>query len=319
MSHPPDVSIVVATYDRLGSLERTLRSCLTQTNRLELSIELVVVDNHPTVSARPIVDKLSAEFGAQIAYVHEPRRNMSIVRNTGIQAATGVFVAFIDDDEWGEPDWLDELVGTLRRTGADIAVGPRLAIFAAGHPPAYDPTGRSFVRDLELAPDATIRLLNRRGKPCFGLGTGNSIFRKATCFAEAEPFSLIFGLAGGEDAELFARLYAEGCKLAWAAQARVTEIVPVHRTEIGYRMTRTKREAQHYATIHLEHTDSPRLVFWTLAAKGVIQLVAGSILSVLTLEFLSRARIRGRMLIVNGLGKLTWRRPVGYIEEPSVL
>jgi len=54
MSHPPDVSIVVATYDRLGSLERTLRSCLTQTNRLELRIELVVVDNHPTVGARPI-------------------------------------------------------------------------------------------------------------------------------------------------------------------------------------------------------------------------------------------------------------------------
>lgn len=310
-----DVSILIATYDRLGPLEATLRSVLAQHNRLGLAYEVAVVDNHPTVSARATVERIAAEAPFPVRYMQDTRRNMSTLRNTGIKAARGTYVAFIDDDEVADPGWIDALVATLRRTGADIAVGPRLAVFAAGHPPDYDPQGASFARDLHLPEDADIRLLNDLGKPLVGLGTGNSMFVAARCLADAEPFSIAFGNAGGEDQEFFCRLYREGRRLVWVPQARVTETVLPHRTSVAYRLLRTRREAQHYVTIHLEHTRRRGLVFAILTGKGLVQTLAGLALSCLTLEFASRRRIRGRMLIANGLGKLSWRRPIGYIKE----
>jgi hypothetical protein len=49
--------------------------------------------------------------------------------------------------------------------------------------------------------------------------------------------------------------------------------------------------------------------------KGAAQLVAGLLVTVGTAEFLSNRRVRGRLLIEHGLGKLIWRQPVGYISE----
>ncbi|MHB8285483.1 MAG: hypothetical protein ACYDD1_12495, partial [Caulobacteraceae bacterium] len=52
-------------------------------------------------------------------------------------------------------------------------------------------------------------------------------------------------------------------------------------------------------------------------AKGLRHCVAGAVLATTSLEFGSKRRIAGRLLIAHGLGKLTARRPVGYIAEPG--
>lgn len=316
----PDLTISIATYDRPLLLERCIRSCLAQENKLGLSYEILITDNHPSGNGLEAVEKIAPETDIPIRYQRELARNMSVLRNAGIHGARGELLAIIDDDEFADPDWLDELVGTLRRTGADIAVGPRFAIFAAGKPPAYDPKGQYFARDFHLPPDSVIKLVRSDGKPLIGLGTGNSVFRVDNCFRAsqaAEPFSLAFGDAGGEDPELFIRLFREGRTLVWAAGARVTEIVPEHRTEIAYRLIRTKRETQIYVTIYLHYTHMPRLVWLQLMAKGLIQLTAGALIAFGTLEHLSKNRIRGRLLMAHGIGKLSWHQPVGFIDEPS--
>ena len=123
-----------------------------------------------------------------------------------------------------------------------------------------------------------------------------------------------FGNAGGEDAELFARLHRRGAKIAWAAKARVTETVPPHRTEITYRLVRTRRETQHYVSIYVDGSRHPKRTATILCIKGVIQLAVGAILTLVTFEFASKKRLAGRLLIAHGLGKLG-RRPVGYISE----
>jgi len=312
-----DLSIVVCTYDRPSSLDATLRSCLRQTNALGLSIEIVVIDNHPSGSGRPVVEALVGEARWPIRYVTELTRNMSTLRNRGFEEARGRLVAFIDDDEVAKPVWLDQLVGTLRATDADIAVGPRLAVFA-GEAPPYDPTGSQFVRDLGLPDRALIPLTAPSGKPRYGLGTGNSLFDVARCFPYGEPaMREAFGDAGGEDAELFVRLYRQGRRIVWAAQAVVTETVAPHRTAVTYRLIRVRREAQHYVSIYLDATPRPRLTWTKLMAKGLAQTIVGFVFSVVTLEFGSRRRLAGRALMEHGLGKLLWKRAVGYIAEPS--
>ncbi len=317
-SSPVDVSIVVTTYDRPRSLERTLRSCLDQTNALKLRLEILVVDNHPTESARSPVQVLAKDCPVPIRYVVEPTRNMSILRNRGFAEARGEYVAIIDDDETAAPDWLDQLVGALVETGADIAVGPRFAQFASGAPPAYDPRGLQFIRDLKLADKSMLALTAPSGKPRYGLGTGNSLFHKRRCFPDpAQAMRPEFGDAGGEDAEMFVRLHRQGRRIVWASRAVVTEAVAAHRTTISYRLLRTRRETQHYVAIFVDAARRPKLVRAILLGKGVIQYAAGVLTTVLSGEFTSKRRIGGRLLMAHGAGKFSFSRPVGYIAEPN--
>ena len=309
-----DVTVAIATYDRPASLAETLRSCLAQTNALGLKIEIVVVDNHPSESGRAVVEGL-ARGAMPIRYVTDLARNMSTLRNRAFAEAKGAMVAVIDDDEVAADDWLDQLVAALKETGADVAVGPRLARFTNGAP-GYDPTGADFLRDLKLADRSLIPLTAASGKPRYGLGTGNSLFHMKNCFPDgAIPMRDSFGDAGGEDAELMARLHRNGRRIVWAAKAFVTETVEARRTSIEYRLIRTRRETQHYVAIYLDGARDPIRAWVVLMIKGATQVAAGLLLTIVTGEFLSKRRIRGRLLIEHGLGKLTWRKPVGYISE----
>lgn len=315
--HAFDVTVSIATYDRPEGLARTLESVLGQTNRLGLAYEILVTDNHPAGAGEAVVARLAANAAVPLRYQRDLTRNMSTLRNVGIKAARGAYVAFIDDDEFADPDWLDALMGAVRRTAADIAVGPRLAVFASGKAPAYDPTGAMFARDLDLPGDAVLDLLRADGKQRYGLGTGNSIFRAETCFRDPEPFSRAYGDAGGEDAEFFIRQHRQGRRIVWAADARVTEIVFEHRTEVAYRLVRARRETQHYVAIYLANAPHPRRTWLKLMAKGALQTAAGFAIALLTGEFGSRERLRGRLLMAYGLGKLSWQNPVGYIDEAA--
>ena len=310
-----DVTVAIATYDRPASLDRTLRSCLAQTNDLGLRFDILVVDNHPSESGRAVVGTL-ASGAVPIRYVTDLTRNMSTLRNRAFAESRGELVAIIDDDEVAAADWLDQLVSALRETEAAVAVGPRLAIFSGGAAPAYDPDGASFARDLGLADRAEISLTSPSGKPRFGLGTGNSLFHMRRCVPNGEtPMRERFGDAGGEDAELMVRLHRQGRKIVWAAKAFVTETVEPRRTSVAYRMIRTRRETQHYVAIYLDGARHPFLAWTELMLKGAAQLAAGVLITVATAEFLSKRRIRGRLLIEHGLGKLIWLRSVGYISE----
>jgi succinoglycan biosynthesis protein ExoM len=318
MSQPAcDVTFSIATYDRPKLLAKTLRCCVTQTNRRGLNLEVLVTDNHPSGNGRLAVDEVAAETTVPIRYQSEPTRNMSVLRNAGLKNAFGRFIVIIDDDESGGPGWLDALLDAQERTGADVVLGPRLATFAAGTPPAWDPTGAQFMRDLHLPADAPIELVGADGRPRYGIGTGNSLMLAATCCAEDEPFNRAFGNAGGEDVEYFMRLYRKGCRMVWAPDAVVTEVVPEHRTAVGYRLLRVRRETQIYVSTYLHYASDKRRVRAVLAAKGVLQWLMGAATTVATWEFGSATRLRGRMLMTVGAAKLSTRNAVGYIEEPS--
>lgn len=316
MAARPDLTLAILTYDRPQGLEATLQSCLAQQNLLSQSIEIVVIDNHPSRSGEAVVRTVAAGSTWPIRYVTDLTRNMAALRNRGFAEARGRRLAVIDDDETAAPDWTDRLVEALDATGADMAVGPRYAEFEAGAPPAYDPKGSQFVRDLHLADHEEVVLTEASGKPRYGLGTGNSIFDMERCFPNGEAaMREAFGDAGGEDAELFVRLHREGRRIVWASRAKVVETVSRNRTEIPYRLIRTRRETQHYVSIYVDGAADPRLARAELFLKGLIQTAVGGLLTFATLEAFSASRLRWRILMEHGLGKLSWRRPVGYIDE----
>ena len=171
-----DISVVILSYDRVHLLERTLRGCAVQGGDWG-GFEIIVVDNHPDQLARRLVEGLTVETGVAMTYLADPRRNISIVRNKGIAAAQGRYVAFIDDDEEPQAGWLAALTACLDRTGADAAFGPKLPEFEGGRAPDWDPEGWRYTLDFQMPADEQIHMFGRLRKRGKGLGSGNAAFR----------------------------------------------------------------------------------------------------------------------------------------------
>lgn len=88
----PTFSIVIPTYNREKHIGRAIRSVLNQTFD---DYEIIVVDDGSTDRTARIVQS----FGTQVRYIRQPNRGPSEARNTGIRAARGEFIAFLDSDD----------------------------------------------------------------------------------------------------------------------------------------------------------------------------------------------------------------------------
>jgi glycosyltransferase involved in cell wall biosynthesis len=98
----PLVSVVIPTKDRPEMLTRAVQSVLDQTYD---PIELHIVDDGSTPPAREAIAGLPTEELAGFeCHRHETNRGGNAARKTGVEAATGEHVAFLDDDD----EWLPE-------------------------------------------------------------------------------------------------------------------------------------------------------------------------------------------------------------------
>jgi len=93
------VSVIVPTYNRAYCICRTIDSVLQQTHQ---NWEVVVVDDGSTDNtAELIVSTYGSE--PRVRYVHQANAGVSAARNTGIDAACGNYVAFLDSDDVWRP------------------------------------------------------------------------------------------------------------------------------------------------------------------------------------------------------------------------
>ena len=115
----PDVSVVVPTYQRRASLERTLARLLAQDHP---SFEVVVVDNGTTDGTAD--DLATWAAGDDRVRVHriEVNRGPGPARNAGWRAARAPLVAFTDDDTEPDDGWLQALTAPFA-AGADVVMG----------------------------------------------------------------------------------------------------------------------------------------------------------------------------------------------------
>lgn len=109
----PLVSVVVPTHNRRADLEVALLSVAAQTYK---NIELIVV-NDAGVSVADIVARFE---GARVIDL-ESNAGLAAARNAGIRAASGTYVAFLDDDDAFFPEHVADLAGALERTGETFA------------------------------------------------------------------------------------------------------------------------------------------------------------------------------------------------------
>jgi GT2 family glycosyltransferase len=115
---PPAVTVVVPTAGRAAYLEVTLDSLRRQ--RTGTAHEILVIDDGATDATPEVAER----FGARLIR-HGERRNLNVGRNTGVREARADLVAFLDDDVFVPPGWLEALVeGAARYPDAEAFGGP---------------------------------------------------------------------------------------------------------------------------------------------------------------------------------------------------
>src|ERR1700722_15480429 len=104
------ISVVICAYtmDRWDALVAAVESSLEQTVRPD---EVVVVIDYNEELYRRAALELS---GAQVLVLtNRSTKGLSGARNTGVAMSSGDIVAFLDDDAYAEPDWLEHLVAPM--------------------------------------------------------------------------------------------------------------------------------------------------------------------------------------------------------------
>ena len=113
----PRISVVVCTYNG-GS---TIRRCLDALSRLRYpDYEVIVVNDGSTDRTAAIL----SEYDFRV--ITTENRGLSSARNTGLEAASGEIVAYVDDDAFPDPDWLSYLAAVFIRTDHVGVGGPNI-------------------------------------------------------------------------------------------------------------------------------------------------------------------------------------------------
>jgi succinoglycan biosynthesis protein ExoM len=275
---------------------RALLGDLAQQRRLPQ--EVVVVDNDPAGSARVAVDRArTAGTPFPIRYAIETQKNVSLARNRTIAIAQGTWLAFIDDDERAPPAWLEQLAGAAERLGADGVLGPVEPVLPA-NAPAWLHRGRFY---------GWARMRTGTVVPIKRLRFGNVLLSAAALRTQDPVFDPAYGLTGGEDGDLLARLVQAGARIVWCDEAVVRERVERSRLSLRWLLLRSLRGGQDFARHVLAGRHGPPTFFRRarLVVRSLVQLVVASALALLCLP-LGRHRVAHWLTKASAnLGKLS--------------
>ena len=195
----PRISVIVCSYN--GA--RTIRDCLERLRALAYpDYEVIVVDDGSTDATATI----AREFDCRL--IQTPNRGLASARNTGLEAATGEIVAYIDDDAYPDAHWLAYLAAAFLSTSHVGVGGPNLA--PAGDGDVADAVARSPGGPLHVL------LTDREAEHIPGC---NMAFRTAG-LREIGGFDPQFR-AAGDDVDACWRLLERKWTLGYSAAAEV--------------------------------------------------------------------------------------------------
>lgn len=126
----PEISVVIPVYN----VEKFLRACvdsvLAQTFQ---NYEILLVDDGATDGCPAICDLYAREHDS-ISVIHQANGGLSAARNTGLAAAKGKYVYFLDSDDWLVPHALQTLFDIAERENADAVLFEASVVNEAGTP-----------------------------------------------------------------------------------------------------------------------------------------------------------------------------------------
>lgn len=112
------ISVIVPIYKVEDYLNRCILSLVNQTYK---NLEIILVDDGSPDDCPEMCDKWKAR-DERITVVHQKNGGLSSARNTGLDAATGNYVFFLDSDDYVSPYALEKLIEVTSGTDADMVI-----------------------------------------------------------------------------------------------------------------------------------------------------------------------------------------------------
>lgn len=113
----PKLSVIVPFYNVQGFAHTTLRGLA---NNAGEGTEFILVDDHSTDGTSEILEDWRRKLPDATLIRHDRNMGIAQARNTGLDAAGGTYVTFLDGDDWYGRGYLDELVQSIETLGCDF-------------------------------------------------------------------------------------------------------------------------------------------------------------------------------------------------------
>lgn len=127
----PLISVIVPVYKVEAFLPKCVDSILTQTYK---NLEILLVDDGSPDGSGALCDAYARQ-DSRVRVIHKKNGGLSDARNAGIRAAAGDYLAFVDSDDWLEPDTYQAMLSAAERHHARLV--------CAGRYDEYEETGES--------------------------------------------------------------------------------------------------------------------------------------------------------------------------------
>ena len=114
------LSVIVPVYNMAadGKLEYCMDSLVAQTLS---DMEIIAVDDASTDNSVEILREYQRRYPDKVRVLcHAVNKRQGGAKNTGLQAAQGRWIGFIDSDDWVTPDYYEKLIQKAEETGADM-------------------------------------------------------------------------------------------------------------------------------------------------------------------------------------------------------
>lgn len=240
-----DIAICIATYKRPYLLQQLLNSLNAIHLPESVSVSLRIVDNDTNETAKQTVaqfKKSTTSSFTEIHYLTESRQNIAHARNCAINLKPAHVIIFVDDDETVDKNWLIHLWQTYLTYKPDALFGPVKEKLTQANHKAWKEHFFS-----KSTPPTGTALTWQSTRTSNTLVDGNVFYGKNPL-----RFDSSFGISGGSDSHLFARLQKRGGILLACQEALVEEIVPPERATIAWLCKRWYRNGLIYERITTE-------------------------------------------------------------------
>ena len=113
-----ELTVVIPVYNVEKYLSKCIESILNQTLPVD---EIILVDDGSKDRSGEIADEYAAKYN-NIKVIHQENGGLSAARNTGIDAATKEYIAFVDSDDYIDSVMYENLINKLQQYSSNISI-----------------------------------------------------------------------------------------------------------------------------------------------------------------------------------------------------
>jgi glycosyltransferase involved in cell wall biosynthesis len=229
---PPAIDIVICTYNRASCLDAVLACLSHQSCGGRMRWRVLVVDNASTDTTAEVVATHRAKGALpELRYAFEPTLGLTAARLRGARQTTASWIAFIDDDNFPDPSWLEAITRAIALHGGAGAIGGKVVLDWEGRPPAYlKEFGFCFAEQDHGEADCIVDSLAGAGMVLNRRALQDSGWLDQPLVADRTGAKL----TSGGDVEMVQRVRAAGYELWFVPDAVLRHRIPARRMTRRY-------------------------------------------------------------------------------------